>query len=275
MSQIATRRDFFRRTLKYGAVATAGAAGAAAAIPALMPNPLFAETKKTYEWPWPYTKLDPEAGRKLGHDSYWSGKGCSYAGFHGIIALLREAAGEPFNSLPSEIMIYGHGGGVGWGMLCGALNGPAAAISLVCEKKVADMLVSELFGWYAQTPLPTDLANQYGVEKKYAVNKFDQTIKACKSGSPLCHVSSSTWCNENGMEITCLQRKERCARLTGDAVAHAIQLLNDSHDGKFKSAFVIPETTAACNTCHGEGGEKVDALTKMDCLQCHEDHTKS
>jgi hypothetical protein len=210
----------------------------------------------------------------MGHDSYWSGKGCSYAAFHAIIAALREKVGEPFHSLPTEIMIFGHGGGVGWETLCGALNGSAAAISLVCDKKTSDKLVSELFSWYTQAPLPTDKSNRYGVEKQYTVNKYDQKIQPCNSGSPLCHVSSTKWCDSTKVEITDIKRLERCARLTGDTVAYARQILNDNHDNRFKASYQEPETVKACNACQGKGGEQVDVLSKMNCQQCHGDPHK-
>ena len=271
MKTSATRRNFMKRSLKYGALVSAGAAGAVSGMTALSPKNLFAKTATTYEWPWPYAKLDPESGRKLGHDAYWSGKGCSYAAFHAIVSALQKKIGAPYDGLPAEIMIYGHGGGAGWGMLCGALNGPAAAISLVCDKKTSDLLINELFGWYSQAFLPTDLSNQYAVDKKYGVNKYDQEIKPCKSGSPMCHVSATKWCNEAYVEITQVERKERCARMTGDSVAFAIQILNDYHDNRFKSVYVEPESIAACVSCHGKDGEKVDTSSKMNCVQCHGD----
>lgn len=278
METAATRRSFMKRSLKYGAIASAGAAGAVSGMTALSSTKVFARTTETYEWPWPYAKLDPEAGRKAGHDAYWSGKGCSYAAFHAILSALQAKVGGPYQSLPAEIMIYGHGGGAGWGMLCGALNGPAAAISLVCDKKTADLLTNELFEWYSQSLLPTDLSNQYAVEKKYAVNKHDKKIKPCKSGSPMCHVSATNWCKETKAEITCVERKERCARLTGDSVAFAIQILNDHFDNRFKSVYsaAVQDDVADCLSCHGKGGEMENALSRMNCMQCHGDpHNKS
>ena len=35
-------------------------------------------------WPLPYEILDPEHVRKLGHQFYWTGKGCSYGAFKAI-----------------------------------------------------------------------------------------------------------------------------------------------------------------------------------------------
>ena len=101
-----------------------------------MDGKLFGAKADYPAWPWPYTQVDPETARYNGHDAFWSGKGCSYGAFHGVVQTLRDAVGEPFTSFPDEIMLYGYGGGVGWGATCGAINGAAAAISLVSTKEV-------------------------------------------------------------------------------------------------------------------------------------------
>jgi len=271
-----SRRAFIAGSIKCGALLTAGAAGMAAAAHTMAPTRSFAEAPKAaHPWPWPYAKLDPEAGRKLGHDSYYSGKGCSYGAFYPIIQGLVEKIGEPFTAIPAEMLIYGHGGGAGWGGLCGALNGAAAAICLVADKKTSDALISELFGWYTQALLPTDASNEYGAQNAYATNKHAGMVQQSKSGSIFCHVSGTLWSNEAGIKITDPVRKERCARLTGDTVAQAITILNANLDGTFKALYAPPEGIAACNTCHGEKGDKVDVLSKMDCGQCHGDpHAK-
>jgi hypothetical protein len=268
MKNGSTRREFISNSVKYGAILTAGLTGAACAK---RPAPSSGSPPQGHAWPWPYAKLDPEVGRKLGHDAYFSGKGCSYGSFHAIIQGLREKVGEPYIYMPDEIMIYGHGGGAGWGGLCGALNGAAAAICLVTDKKTSDLLISELFGWYTQADLPTDRSNEYGVKKAYGVNKYDQPVPQSKSGSILCHTSGTIWCNNTAVNITDIKRKERCGRLTGDTVAYAIQILNDHLDEKFQPIYGQPQSTTTCNSCHGKGGEKVNVLSKMDCVQCHGD----
>ena len=273
MEKNTSRRRFFKRSFKYGLTVAAGACagGALSATHALAPQHASAETPKKYEWPWPYAPLDMESGRKMGHDIFWAGKGCSYAAFHTIVAGLRDKVGEPFHSMPTELMIYGHGGGAEWGAICGALNGASAAISLVCDKETSDKLINELYNWYSQVMLPTDISNQYAVDKKFAVNKYDRKITPCNSGSILCHVSASSWCDTADVIITDLERKERCARLTGDSVAYAIQILNDNHKNRFKPSYHMPETVKTCNECHGKNGKEIDVLSKMDCQQCHSD----
>jgi hypothetical protein len=270
MSIQTSRRAFLANTFKYTGLLAAGGVGASA-MHAVLPHRSQAAASTGHPWPWPYVKLDVEAGRKLGHDSYWSGKGCSYAAFYPIVHALEQEIGAPFTNFPAEMMIYGHGGGAGWGGLCGALNGAAAAICLVTDKKTSDMLISDLFGWYTQAFLPTDCSNEYALKKAYGVNKYNEKVQQNKSGSILCHVSGSLWSNHAGFKIIDLERKERCARLTGDTVAFAIALLNDNFDGKFKPVASANPVANSCNTCHGKEGEKPDVLSKMDCMQCHGD----
>ncbi len=262
-----SRKDFFRTAAKY----TAGVTVGAAIVDAVATK--SAKAKTAVDWPWPYQKLDPEYVRKLAHDSFWSGKACSYGAFNAIVTALKEAVGEPFTLLPTEIMIYGHGGGAGWGTLCGALNGSSAAISLVCEKEVSDKLVSELIGWYTQVELPTATSNQYGMDSAYGVNKFTGDLPQNASGSPLCHASVSQWCETAQMGVHALERKERCARLDGDVAAYAVKLLNDHVDGVFNPEYSAPETIASCMNCHGQT-VKDNVLSKMECTACHGDpHT--
>ena len=68
---------------------------------------------------------------------------------------LAEKIGEPWSSFPAEIMVYGSGGGAGWGATCGAVNGASALISLVLPQARISVLASELYGWYTQTKFPS------------------------------------------------------------------------------------------------------------------------
>ncbi len=265
MEKELSRKDFFKTAAKYAA----GTAAGAAMVDFVTTQKASAKTS-VQPWPWPYQKLDPEYVRKLAHDSFWSGKACSYGAFNGIIAALQEVVGEPFTLIPTEIMIYGHGGGVGWGTLCGALNGSSAAISLVCEKEISDKLVSELIGWYTQIELPTPVSNQYGVDQAYTVNKYTQELPQNASGSPLCHASVTQWCEHAHLGVSSLERKERCARLDGDVAAYAVELLNQNLEGQFNPQYSAPESIAKCMTCHGSA-VKDNVLSKMECVTCHGD----
>ncbi len=264
MDKSITRKEF----LKNGTKIAAGAAVGVGAIQLLSKSPARAGKLLT-PWPWPYQALDVEAVRILGHDAYWAaGKGCSYAAFHAIAEKLRTVLPDPWSDLPSEIMLYGGGGGAGWGGLCGAINGPAALISLVLSSARSGVLNNELFGWYTQTMFPTDISNQYAVNHTFLDNRCDITLPQNTSGSILCHVSVTEWCKTAGFTQDAIQRKERCARVTGDVAAYAAQILNEELAGTFIPRYVPPGTIAGCMSCHGSGPmNKVAA--KMECTQCH------
>jgi len=221
-------------------------------------------------WPYPYTILDVETVRIAGHDSFWNGLACCAGSFNAIIQALGDELGAPFTELPPEIMLYGQGGGAGWGTVCGSINGAAAAISLVCEKEDCLKLVNELYGWYTQTLLPTSLSNEYASKHSFKDNRCDVAIIPSLSGSPLCHVSVSKWCDTARAKVHDLERKERCARLAGDVAAYAVQLLNQHFNGTLSKSYQSPETIAACMACHGSG-YRDNVMTKMACDQCHGD----
>ncbi len=264
MKKNLTRQDF----LKTGAKYAAGAAVGIGTMNLLAKNTGHASQILT-AWPWPYQTLNVEAVRILGHDLYWtSGKGCAFGSFHAIATKLREVLPDPWNQLPSEIMVYGAGGGAGWGGTCGAVNGPAALISLVLLKARSDVLVNDLFGWYTQTAFPTDISNQYAVNHTFTDNRCDIVLPQNAAGSPLCHPSVTEWCKTAHYTASSTERKERCARVTGDVAAFAAQILNEELAGTFTPRYTPPATIAACNACHTVGTNNIVAA-KMECTQCH------
>jgi hypothetical protein len=139
---------------------------------------------------------------------------------------------------------------------------------LVLNATRSNILNNELFGWYTQTQFPTDISNQYAVNHVFQDNRCDIALPQNMSGSILCHVSVTEWCNHANYTQDALQRKERCARVTGDVAAFAAQILNDELVGNFVAHYVPPATIAGCMSCHGVGTmNKVAA--KMECTQCH------
>ncbi len=263
MDQSLTRKEFLKNSTKI-------AAGAALGVGALQmfSNSTAHGGKALTPWPWPYQTLDVEAVRILGHDAYYEGKGCSYGAFQALAVKLREVLPDPWGQLPSEIMLYGGGGGAGWGGLCGAINGPAALISLVLSSARSGVLNNELFGWYTQTLFPTDTSNQYAVNHIFHNNTVDMALTQNLSGSILCHASVTEWCKAANIVQSDAKRKERCARVTGDVAAYAAQILNEEKAGTFTARYVPPGTIATCMSCHGAGSMNMVAA-KMECTQCH------
>ena len=259
-----TRKEFLSTGTKYGAGAIIGLG----AVELLARGQGTAGVNAI--WPYPYQTLDVEAVRKLGHDQYYSGKGCCYGAFYALVKASSNLAGEPWTSFPAEMMVYGKGGGVGWGTLCGAANGAAAFISLVCQIARADVLNNEVFGWYTQTKLPTDTSNQYGKDSAYTSNPYPHDLAQNISGSVLCHVSVTEWCKTAQLTASSTERKERCARITGDVAAYAAKVLNDEFASQFVGLYVAPTSITTCNSCHTIGSNNMVAA-KMECTQCHGD----
>ncbi|MBO8127408.1 MAG: C_GCAxxG_C_C family protein [Firmicutes bacterium] len=225
------------------------------------------------QYPWPYTKLDPEVTRRIAHDNYFGGA-CAYGASSAIIHQLRDKIGYPYTILPADMFKYGEGGAVGWGTLCGALNGAAAVITLVAGDKY-HQLVDEMIGWYTVYPFPSDKSNQYAQDGTFKEYKVQKELPKNVSGSPLCHVSVTRWCKETGYASGSPERSERCARLTGDTAAHAVELLNKLQAGQVVSKFELDETTEECRTCHAKGKDfEIGGWTrgKLKCTNCHEPH---
>jgi len=213
------------------------------------------------EWPWPYVKLDPEVVRKRGYDGYFKG-GCCYGAASALLTTLVEEVGSPYDLIPMDMFRYGAAGGAGWGTLCGSLNGAAAVINMAT--KDFNPVISELFGWYTQFPFPSDKHEEYA--------KFKGQITTV-SGSPLCHVSVTTWANAAGNKINADEKKDRCAKLTGDVAAKAVELLNAQLDGAFVAEYKPADDFAHCLGCHVGKDSMLDNVQGvMGCTSCHEPH---
>jgi hypothetical protein len=255
-----SRKDFLTNTSKYAVGAAVGISG----LSLLTGGKTFAN--QNFSWPYPYQALDPEKARIKTHTLYWNDKDCAAGVFGGIAQCLAEAIGDPWTNFPIEIMLFGRGGGVQWGSICGALNGGAALISLVTEKNPSTNLINELWGWASTTNLPTDAANA----ANYEVIKYSGALPQNISGSPLCHASVSQWCMVAKKKVSDIERKERCARLAGDLAAKTVEILNAHFASTFVPTFVDPASNATCMGCHGSAVAN-NVMTHMECKTCHPD----
>jgi hypothetical protein len=254
-----------RRELLVGAGGFAAGAAVASTLGGglanLFPAPALAAEGEAPKYPFPYVKLDPEEARKLGYQSYYEGA-CSYGAFKAIMSQLREKVGYPYTMIPYEIMRFGEGGAVGWGTLCGALNGAAAAITLCTSKENYGKVINELIGWYTTNPFPSNRLDSIAKIQNQPSNA---------SGSPLCHVSVTEFLKKAGAKVGSPENKDRCGKLTGDVAAKAIELLNALADGTFVAAYKPTESFLGCTSCHS--GPKTtlnNALGKQDCAPCHQ-----
>lgn len=254
------KREFLKKSTKVAIGTSIGLVGLGAM------NGLVASDE--YPWPWAWTKIDPEDTRLEAHEIYWLGKGCSSGVFGGIVKQLAKVAGAPWTLIPIEAFQYGHGGGVGWGALCGALNGAAGLVSLIYNKDTTNQIVSDIFGFYISEKLPTDKANEIGANGGYRVNKINNALPQNIAGSILCHASVSTWCNVANKKVGDIDRKERCGRITGDIAALTVKILNDLADNKYEYNFKPSDTVESCLSCHGANA-RFNVYTYMECNSCH------
>jgi hypothetical protein len=102
---------------------------------------------------------------------------------------------------------------------------------------------------------------------------FNALISALaeKVGEPFTLMPPQMRCTDALYKASSPERAERCARLTGDTVARAVELLNDSKDGRFRATYAPPSEVSSCLSCHDTAYGHVLSSTKMDCRQCHDD----
>lgn len=211
------------------------------------------------EHPWTYTKIDPDAAAKRGYDAFFQG-GCCYGVFEGIIGELRDQVGHPYTAIPTKMAVFGKGGAVGWGTLCGVLTGAGMAINTVTN----DLgLVNEIMGYYSSTAFPNWMPD--------VATKVEGELTQSVSDSPLCHASVTQWCVASGFEENSPERSERCGRIVADITRKTVEMLNDLADESFVAAYAVPDNVIGCNSCHGPDGALNNVMSKMDCDSCHTD----
>lgn len=253
-----SRREF----LKVGAGVIAGAtvAGGLSLMGAKKAHAAFAH-------PYGYIPLDVEATRQLGYNSYKGitidGVKHAHCGFGSFNAIVSQLAAQdptgPYANIPTPMMEWAASGVAGFASYCGALNGACAAIGLICAQKDAQKFISDLLTWYTQTALPSNIIMPTG----YLPQSVAKTT--------LCHSSVTNWCLASGFASGSPERSERCARLTGDVAAKAVEMLNA---GVPAVAGPTPAKGTVCVQCHYVGTNyAAGQFTRgeEDCTVCHSD----
>jgi hypothetical protein len=221
---------------------TAGAAIASAGVPELVSK---AEAKRPAKHPWGYTKLDPKEVGQIAYDN-WYKNFCCYAVASGILIPLQKKIGEPYTLFPLESTVWGHGGAVGWGTLCGSLNGAGIATGLIAGKD-GEKIINDVIAWYTQSNLP--------IFKP--ANPRAKIKNVNRSNSPLCHISVGKWMKKEGVAFLSPGRRERCARLSADIAMYTVKLLNARADGKYKPS-------------HGSQVKAFQITSQNNCMECHQ-----
>jgi len=204
----------------------------------------------TEDLPWPYEKFtaaDIRKAQSTAHDNWFEGF-CTYAVLSGIVSVLREKVGGPYDQFPIKAFIFAHGGTAGWGGTCGTLIGAGIAASLVAGPQKGEEIVNEVMRYYSDTELP--------VFKPDNPKAYIKTVS--KSDCPVCHLSVGKWMTKEGVGFLSAQQMERCGRLSGDVAGRTLELLNDYADQKFAVTQKAPAFTLGmptqtnCTECHGE-----------------------
>lgn len=254
-------------------LATAGGAAVGLEIARLPGNVAqAAEPLKSLPWPYPANGLDVEALRRTAYrNHYTTMPGCGYCTSQTLIraigdALATQGAAEnPWRQLPDGLYRYANGGVVGWGTICGALNGAIAVMTLLGKQSPWGEL---LMDYFSTTELPTSALVGWTPDITGKTTPLT-AIPATVSNSPLCHVSASKWADVAGVPVGSTLKTERCVRLVADIVARTAEFMNLAFSGG-TIKYVMPATYAGCYDCH----TKVDMIPseqgKMDCLECHD-----
>ena len=151
----------------------------------------------------------------------------------------------------------------GQGTLCGSLGACSALINLVTfdGKNTHNMMIGDLINWYASFNHPPDEFDSIAHYPKQ---------KRIVPGSPLCHISVSTWAVANGVKISTYEKKDRCAKVAGKVAMQTVTMLNAYVAGKWHPvAPGVSEKTGTCLECHGPGGDH-NEQGRMECGLCHD-----
>ena len=215
------RRDFLRVAGK-----TALGAAALSTVPVSL---AAAEEAQLPVWPWKYVQVDKDQLLEHCYQMFYQYGGCGGGCFGGIIDLISEAAGIPYNTMiPGKTFAHA-AGGYGASSLCGSLGGALAIIGLFCEPAAANEIRNELYAWYREHEFP-----QYQPE-------YESITTVAHSVN--CIDSVGTYMAATGYKMSDPQRKARCAAVTAEVAVKAITLLN-IHFG-FEEPEPVAEAPAA------------------------------
>ena len=238
------RRDF----LKLAGKVTLGAA-AVSAIPAVA----AAEAEiaaPAFPWTWP--GLDVKEVQDKIYANFFAKGGCCAGVASGILDLLAEKYGYPYNQIDGRMFAHG-GGGYGRRNLCGSLGGAFAVLNLFTTGGDMSGIRNEIYSWYETTAFPI---YQPADKPEHPVHSV--------SGSELCKDSVGNWMAASGFEFGTPERGTRCASLSADVGGKLVELLN-IHFGFAAAPSVeaeaVPETAA--NEYIGVGKSEIGGEIKV------------
>ena len=238
------RRDF----LKLAGKVTLGAA-AVSTIPAVA----AAEAEiaaPAFPWTWP--GLDVKEVQDKIYANFFAKGGCCAGVASGILDLLAEKYGYPYNQIDGRMFAHG-GGGYGRRNLCGSLGGAFAVLNMCTTGGDMSGIRNEIYSWYETTAFPI---YQPADKPEHPVHSV--------SGSELCKDSVGNWMAASGFEFGTPERGTRCASLSADVGGKLVELLN-IHFGFAAAPSVeaeaVPETAA--NEYIGVGKSEIGGEIKV------------
>ena len=252
------RRDF----LKLAGKVSLGAA-ALTAVPAVA----SAEAEiaaPAFPWTWP--GLDVKEVQDKIYANFFAKGGCCAGVASGILDLLAEKYGYPYNQIDGRMFAHG-GGGYGRRNLCGSLGGAFAVLNLFTTGGDMSGIRTKIYEWYETTAFPI---YQPADKPEHPVHSV--------SGSELCKDSVGNWMTASGHEFGDPERGVRCASLSADVGGKLVELLN-AHFGfgvAVEEEAAAPELAANEYIGVGKGFEgdvkvKVtmdgDKIAKIDVLE--------
>ena len=238
------RRDFLKLAGKVSLGAAAVAAiPAAASAEAEIAAPAF---------PWTWPGLDVKEVQDKVYANFFAKGGCCAGVASGILDLLAEKYGYPYNQIDGRMFAHG-GGGYGRRNLCGSLGGAFAVLNLFATGADMSGIRTKIYEWYETTAFPI---YQPADKPEHPVHSV--------SGSELCKDSVGNWMAASGFEFGTPERGTRCASLSADVGGKLVELLN-IHFGFAAAPSVeaeaVPETAA--NEYIGVGKSEIGGEIKV------------
>ena len=202
------RRDFLKLAGKTAlGVAAVSAIPAAASADEAIAAPAF-------PWTYPEGGLDVKEVQDKIYANFFAKGGCCAGVASGILDLLAEKYGYPYNQIDGRMFAHG-GGGYGRRNLCGSLGGAFAVLNLFTTGSDMSGIRTKMYEWYETTAFPI---YQPADQPEHPVHSV--------SGSELCKDSVGNWMEKSGHAFGDPERGVRCASLSADVGGRLIELLN-------------------------------------------------
>ena len=206
MSMNQTRREFLRM---------AGKVTLGAAALSTVPSVVKAEAEiAAPAFPWTWQPLDVKEVQDKIYVNFSEKGGCCAGVASGILDLLAEKYGYPYNQIDGRMFAHG-GGGYGNRNLCGSLGGAFAVLNLFVTGGDMSAIRTQIYDWYKTTAFPIYQPADKEAHAHHSV-----------SGSELCRDSVGNWMETSGFEFGSPERATRCASLSADVGGKLIELLN-------------------------------------------------